>query len=298
MNLIKSFIKRAYMKFTVQEWNVGFISEDLDDIIGGAPLKMRICRHNYRDRWFADPFILDVNDKYIYLLVEELYNKWGKGRITKLTIERNSNRIVLVEPILQLNSHLSFPAILRTGDSIFIYPENAKGYGLALYSYDHRLNDVEFVKVISSKPLADAVITEILGEKEIFATEIPTHNGNTLNQYSIGDSELSLKRQHIFSSNIARNAGDWFSLNGTTYRPAQDCNNCYGEAVILQRVTKNNGKLEFSDVRRIKSTSWKYSTGCHTFNHYKGITVVDVHGYAYPILGRLFESFTPKSLLI
>ena len=298
MNILKSLVQRAYLKFTAQRWNVGFIKEDIESILSGKPIHLKICQHEYNDRWFADPFILDVNDDYIYLLVEELYNKWGKGRITKLSVNRHTNHIDLVEPILQLDSHLSFPAILRTGgDIIQIYPENAKGYGLALYEYDQRSNNLEFIKVISQKPLADAIITGVLGETKMFATEVPTHNGNVLNQYSIEENDIVMNGQICFSSNIARNAGDWFKHNGKVYRPAQDCNECYGAAVILQEVVKENEQLTFHDVRRIKSTSWKYITGLHTFNHYKGITVIDVHGYRNPVLGWLFKTLTPKWLL-
>ena len=145
--------------------------------------------------------------------------------------------------------------------------------------------------------MADAIITDAFGEEELYATEIPTHNGNMLNRYSIKGNEITLNGQYCFSGNIARNAGDWFKHEGIVYRPAQDCNDCYGSAVILQEVKNDNSELEFIDVRRIKSTNWKYITGCHTFNHYKGVTVIDVHGYCHPIIGWLFYNFTPKWLL-
>lgn len=298
MVYLKDIINRLYNRFTLQRWNVGFIPETIDEILEGKPITMNICKHNYKDRWFADPFILDVTDDIVYLLVEELYNKWGKGRISKLTIDRKANCILLVEPILQIESHLSFPAIQRVGgNKIYIYPENAKGEGLPMYEYCHRSNNIELVRVISTRPLADAIITNVLGEETMFATEIPSHNGNCLNQYRILDSDVEKIAQYVFPGNIARNAGDWLKYDGKIYRPAQDCNKQYGGAVVLQEVENVNGSLRFNDIRRIKSSNCRYTTGCHTFNHYKGVTVVDVHGYVYPILGWLFKTFTPKCLL-
>lgn len=293
-----SLLTKCYYYFTRLKWNVGFIPIRLEDILNGKPFKIEIINHSYKDRWFADPFILDVNDDYIYLLVEEFCYSLGRGRISKLTINKKNNEIELIEPVLQLESHLSFPAILRSNSRIQLYPENAKGHGLALYDYDPISNKCNMVKVISDKLLADAVFTDIFGDTEMYATEIPTHNGNVLNRYlTTQDERLTLVEQIPFPSNIARNAGDWFMLNGRRYRPAQDCNHCYGGAVILQEIVKNNNKTEFRDVRYIKSTSRKYTIGCHTFNHFKGVTVVDVHGYVHPFLGWFFKTFTPKCLL-
>lgn len=291
--------KRVYDHYTKPlRWNIGFIYNDLERLVEGDSYRIQIAKHNYKDRWFADPFILDVNKEFIYLLVEELNYEWGRGRISKLTVERKTNSVVQVDPILQLDSHLSFPAILRKGDEVFIYPENADGYGLALYKYEKSCNKCVFLKIISERPLADAIITDLLGVKEMYGTEKPTHNGNTLNRYVFSDDDsIQIANRFLFSSNIARNAGDWFQLKGKYYRPAQDCNERYGAAVILQEVIKNKDNLFFNDLRRIKSTSWKYILGCHTFNHYKGVTVVDVHGYVHPVLGWLLNKITPKKLL-
>ena len=119
MKSLRSIARQAYMKATEQRWNIGFIYESLDKILLGAPISIKVVKHNYKDGWFADPFILDVDENYICLLVEELYYPTGKGRISKLTIQRKNNRLLKVEPILQLSSHLSFPAIKsRSGESI------------------------------------------------------------------------------------------------------------------------------------------------------------------------------------
>lgn len=306
MNFFKSLVVNAYIKATEEKWNIGFIDDSLDNILKGAPISIDVVKHNYNEGWFADPFILSVDEKYIWLLVEELYYPTGKGRISKLTIQRDNNKLIKVEPILQLTSHLSFPAIKsRQGNLISIYPENGKGQGLVLYNYNLLDNKCEFVRVVSNKPLADAIITDVFGECKLFATEIPTHNGNILSEYNCKDNmDLELLNEIVFPSNVARNAGDWFKYKEKIYRPAQDCNNCYGEAVILQEVSKENGKLTFRDVRRIVSTDRRYTTGCHTFNIYNGMIVVDVHGYVHPFLSRCFIVFLnlyriiKKSLII
>ena len=58
-----------YIKAT--KYNIGFVDGDLQSVIDGKPLKVNWLEHSYTDRWFADPFILDVTDREIMVLVED-----------------------------------------------------------------------------------------------------------------------------------------------------------------------------------------------------------------------------------
>ncbi|WP_288278164.1 hypothetical protein [uncultured Prevotella sp.] len=293
-----SILDRIYSKFTDQYWNIGIIDNSLEDVINNIPIKIRMLRHRYKEGWFADPFILDVSDSFIWLLVEELYFKNDRGRISKLTIDKKRFELLKVEPVLELDSHLSFPAIFRENNNIYIYPENAKGLGLAMYEYDPLTNKCEFIKIISKRKLADAIITNVFGEDVIWATEMPTHNGCILNEYSLmKEGDVVLKYQYAFDENVARNAGDWFKLNERVFRPAQDCNMNYGKAVVLQEVIKTTEGFDFKEIRRIESTLWNYTTGCHTFNQFKDVIIIDCHGYKYPILGPIVKKCFPKCFL-
>ena len=89
---------------------------------------------------------------------------------------------------------------------------------------------------------------------------------------------------------MARNAGAWFKVGEKNYRPAQDCNSGYGRAVIIQEVTREGGAFCFRDIRRIESTNPQYNTGCHTFNNYRDLTVVDVRGWRRPVGVKVLSS--------
>ncbi len=58
--------------FKATKYNIGFVDGNLESIIEGEPIKVNWMKHSYKDRWFADPFILDVTDNEIIVLVEEL----------------------------------------------------------------------------------------------------------------------------------------------------------------------------------------------------------------------------------
>ena len=285
---IKSFIKKICEE---QRWTLGFIEEPVEDILAGKPYKINYIKGQPNDRWFADPFILDYNKETITVLVEEYLYKTCIGRIAKLTIDRRTYEIITNNLVLELDSHLSFPAIKRKTHKIYLYPENAKGYGLALYEYDSLANSCKYVKTISKEPLADAIITDLWEDEFMFSTHMPTHNGDTLSVYKLGEDHPVFVSSYRFPSNIARNAGDWFKVREDKYRPAQDCNGGYGKAVLLQKVTRKGVAFCFENIRRIKSSHPSYTTGCHTFNIFNGLSVIDVHGYKHNFAGKLYEKY-------
>lgn len=268
-----------------QHWTLGFIEQPLKDIIDGKPYEIIYVKGMPRDRWFADPFILDYDEDRIQVLVEEFCYKLCRGRIAWLSFDRKSYRLLEYKIILDLPTHLSFPFIQRKNGKVYICPENSASGSWNMYEYNPAADALTKENMVNL-PLTDAIITDLFGET-VFATVLPNPNGSILGAYSI-DGEL--KQSISFPSNIARNAGDWFVVDNKVYRPSQDCNNGYGRAVILQEVTNENGDFTFKDVRRIASTHPKFTTGCHTFNNYKGLTIVDVHGWRRPCLVKVVRS--------
>lgn len=276
-------IKAFILKLLAVKWTIGFIDNDLESIISGKTLNIHWIKHSYSDRWFADPFILDVTETEIILLCEEYYYPIKRGRIAKLIIDRKSYELKESQVVLELETHLSFPAILRKGNDVYIYPENSKKSKLTFYQYDVRHNQCIKCEDWIEEPLTDAIVTEIFGEKMIFSTKLPNQNKNILDVYHWEKEKWVELASIKFSDNMARNAGDFFIVNDEVYRPAQDCNKVYGGAVILQKVTKAL-EFKFVNIRRIESDNSRYNVGCHTFNHYKGYTVVDAQGYKYPLI--------------
>ena len=279
--------KRLYNYVYEQHWTLGFIEGPVSDIVEGKPYDIYYVKGMPRDRWFADPFILDYNEQTIQVLVEEFSYKIKRGRIARLSIDRNSYRLLSYKIILDLPTHLSFPFIERKNGKVYISPENSASGCWSKYEYNIQSNQLNKVQVIAQEPLTDAIKTDVFGEELIFSTHIPTQNGNVLTVYDAN----GVKKQDIeFKSRIARNAGDWFKVGDKVYRPAQDCNGSYGCAVIIQEVKKDLNSFTLLSKRRIHSTSSKYTTGCHTFNHYNGVSVVDVHGWRNPHLVKLLNT--------
>ena len=287
------FIKDIYRKLVDLRWTIGFVENDIDGIIKGERLDINWVQCDYKDRWYADPFILDVTDEQVILLVEEFYYPIKRARITKLVVCRNNNKILSSKPILTLPTHLSYPAIVRKNGNIYIYPESGQSGILMLYRYHPDTDEVTEERLLINEVVADATYTDFWGEDIIFCTIPPDINKKNLYIYRKDSNGVYQRCEKItFEDNCARMAGDFFEHNGIIYRPAQDCNRNYGNGTVIQKVYHKNGKWSFQEVRRYYSDNPKYPLGIHTLNMYKGIIVVDAEGYWNPIIANITKKIT------
>lgn len=284
-------IWQIYKELTSVHWEIGFLDNTLEGIVNGEELRLTLVTHDYPDSWFADPFILDVTDDTIVVLVEEVTKKIQKGRITKLVIDRRTNHVVEKKIILERPGHLSFPIIYRLNDKVYIYPENSADGSLNIYEYSFQNDSVTLIHELSDRPLTDAVFTDLFGKSQLFTTEADYANGFQLDQYEwdCEKKKFVFVTSSIFSEHIARMAGYFFTVNGKVYRPAQESNTNYGHGISLQETSFNNGKWEFKEVRRMVSPHPKLTRSFHTLNSYKGVIVVDVLGKRYPIANRVIS---------
>lgn len=279
-----------YIKAT--KYNIGFIDGSLKSVIDGREVKVNWLKHSYKDRWFADPFILDVTNDEIILLVEEWYDKINRGRISKLTIDKKSCELKALRVMIDEGFHMSFPAITRKVDGIYIQPECGLTRGLMEYKYDEVTDSFLSGKIISELPLADSVRNNLFGSDMMFSTKLPDANGKELGIYEWNKStnRYDIKDYYHFDENISRMAGNFFTYNDNIYRPAQVCIKSYGDAVSLQKVMHDDRGWYFEEIRRIYSPNPDYDLGFHTFNIYKNVIVVDALGYRKPKLTRMLRA--------
>ena len=278
------------------EWKLGILLNGYDDLKAGNI--NWIDNGIYKNKWFADPYILDYDDKQIIVLAEEFDYTVHRGRIARLIIDRQTWCITDCKILLDLTTHLSFPMIWREDSHIFVCPENYQSGAWNLYEYNTDSESLEFVKPILSEKLTDATIFKDGSDYYILSTYEPRPNGNTLTIWKSGslDGTFTKTQEISFPENIARNAGSIFSHNGKLIRPAQECNKSYGHAVSFQVINFDQGHFEFSEEFRYHSTLPKYQRGTHTFNTYKELAVIDVHKLRFPILGGIYVGI--KDLLV
>lgn len=268
-------------------WNLGFITDNVADVIKADHLDIHWMKHNYKDRWFADPYLLEVTDKQIVVLVEEFCYKIRKGRIAKLVVSRPDYVLRDMKIILELPTHLSFPVIYENNGQVYVMPENSKSGAINIYHYNANDEQLEKVHEVGYLPLTDATIVKLnSGEEYVFSTKIPRPNGDELHVYPFDGNCMKMDANCVetvsFPSNIARNAGNAFYVGNQLYRPAQDCNKCYGNGLNIQQICRVNGKFVFKTVNEFHSDNPDYALGYHTFNMKNGLIVVDGHRLRFP----------------
>lgn len=274
-------------------WHLGFVHDGLSGVFSDDKLKIDWVKNPYDNQmWFADPFILDITDKQIIVLVEEVRFHDPKGRISKLTIDKETLEIIEVKPIIEGSSHKSFPNIIRKDGKIYIYPENAKEGDLKVYEYDPVTSSATYVTTICDDCIWDSCISDLFDEPLMFTAN---HNDYYLDIYKWD----KVCNKFIWAETIesadknSRMAGQLFEYCGNIYAPFQNCSRIYGGNIDIKRVDYQDGNFSFEVVKRLFSPHKKYDLGLHTLNEYKGLVIIDVFGYNHRI-GKLIRLFVNK----
>lgn len=276
---LKKYFDKLYLN---DRWTIGFILQDslsLIDEKNSSP-KIHWIEHHYKDRFFADPFILEVEkDGCIRVLVEEMIWTKAKGTIVELLISTDF-KIIDRKVLLEEQVHLSYPFILRKEQEVYVYPESCRNNTLSEYKYDgQKLN---FCRVVIDKPLCDSTFLEENGRLWCFCTEYGDCQDKSLCLYYKDGIEGSF---HACGNNPVKNdlsssrpGGDFIkSHTGDTYRIAQDssCSYGWGIAVLKVKCLEINNYDEEFVFGIYPDLNGVCPKGIHTFNSYKGVTVVD-----------------------
>lgn len=244
--------------------------------------KLYFIKNPYKTKWFADPFVFEITNEKIVFFVEEFDSKINRGRIAKISVNRNNQIIEDCKILLDLPSHLSFPVIYKEDSDIYVHPENSASGKSTMYRYDTEKDMLVDPIVVSNLPLVDPIIKKEDKKYKMYATKLP----------DAGDKELIvLESNHftgpyeivdtiLFDRREARMAGAFIETTKGYIRPAQDCNRDYGEAVLFY-VGKDV-------IYRQCSNKLKYE-GLHTFNVMGDFFVIDVKKYDYPLIHRILK---------
>ena len=285
-------VSSLYRHLTRKSWHLGIVDGGFYSVFNDMPFSVSWIKNPYKDRWFADPFILDITNEIIVVLAEEVRYSQPKGRIAKLTINRESLTIIGNEVLIETPFHLSFPNILRQNGKIYIYPENAHEGKQHIYEYDPISGKIRFVRTICDDCIWDATITsffppEILmftANKDDFNLDIYKWD-KRINKFIPYNTIKSKEKR-------SRMGGAFFTYNGQIYAPFQNNERTYGGSIDVKAVECNEGQFSFTTVKSLFSPHPKYDEGLHTLNEYNGIVIIDVIGYDF-FIGKVISRIFP-----
>lgn len=270
---------RFINKITSSRWDLAFLQENLEEIVANKKIHFIPIKNPFhRKYWFADPFVLDVTDNFIYLLVEAMPLDKHKGIIAKLLIDKVTMTITEVHPLLEEPWHLSFPNIIRQNYRIFVYPESAHCGHLYLYELRCDTDGKDYLKKVETlcdDTIWDTDINNLFGENILFTARqnnyfLDIYQWNEVSKRYLYATSIKSERQNM------RLAGALFTLNNKIYIPTQISGYTYGQAVEIQELCKCN-TWSIKPLRKVKPPFGLLIDGMHTLNSYKGVTVVDIH---------------------
>lgn len=277
-------------RFNLGVWNVGIIERQVKEILNeNGNISIRWMKHRYKDRFFADPFLLRVDEKYYYILVEEFPFYMNVGYISLLTVEKKSMKLLKKKKIIDGVCHLSYPFVYGDG----VIPEAFRSNCCIFYQLKE--NQVVDKNEIAPFGLIDQTFLKRDGYEWIFATDKDNPLcGLKIFYREIGDLQWREHAKNPVSENIksARPGGHFFELEGQLYRPAQDSEKLYGHRIRIMRVDKlTPDEYEETEVKILSAAgNPPYELGFHTFNVEDDFIVVD--GY------KEYKSFLIKPLCL
>ncbi len=234
-----------------------------------------------KDRYWADPFVLQREDCY-YVFIEEKLYETGRGRIACLTLDHEggllSQQVVLEQPY-----HLSYPFIFEHGRELFMMPESAAHRTVELYRCTHFPDRWEFVRNLLTDIYAvDATLLEHDGLYWLFAN-VKAPGGSSLDALHLYYSP-DLLRGHwqphpgnpvVTDIRSARPGGRVFMQDGKLIRSSQDSSRRYGYGLRFNRITQLS-ETEYAEVNEASFTpAGSRYLATHTFNQAGELTVID-----------------------
>ena len=232
-----------------------------------------------RDRFWADPFAIKVDDHY-YVFLEEYPYETAKGHISVIELDRKG---VVSGPrkVLERDYHLSYPFVFEWKGDYYMVPESAANKTVELY----RAKSFPFVwqleKVLMTDVRAkDATLAEIDGTWWMFVSIAEHSIPDELYLFSAPSplGPWTPHRSNPVKSDVrgSRPAGALFEWNGVVYRPAQDSSGRYGYAISINRITQLDAEgFREEEVSKIFPNWRKDLIGTHTLATADDLTVID-----------------------
>lgn len=296
-------LKKLYYK----QWVIGLVRGNIKDIIRTKTFNQDIqwLPTTAVDHFYADPFLLKTKDGNLNILYEDFSMNDYYGNISLMTLDRNLSQVDQ-KVLLDTKGHLSYPFVFQENDKIYVFPESAKNNRLACYEYDPIKRSVNFLQDIIDLPLYDSTILKYNNKYWLFGTINENRAGYKLYLF-FSDNLLGPYYSHHGNPvkdglNGTRSAGNFIEVDGTIYRPTQNCEGMYGESITINKIISLN-EHTFIEEPYMKVSIDKRNNQVHgihemhTINYLDDLIVVDGMKWTFSLKNQ-WENFTRNRRLL
>jgi hypothetical protein len=265
---------------TRQRWTIGLVPMGIGEILDRGCLPEPVwVEEQPPDRFFADPFLLDVSDRNVRVIAEEYRYRTRTKQLVEIELTR-SGRIVHVETPAGLPSAASYPFLYPIGEELYCIPETWTDEHAAAF---RRRSAGEWASdrvLLTGFRAVDSTLLQHNGRWWLFCTKQGDEDQTELHLFVAPEwsgpwapHPLNPVKSDTRSS---RPAGACITIDGVVYRPAQNCARRYGAGLTINRIEELS-PTSFREVPvvTLKPTSAAWPDGLHTINSLGGLTVVD-----------------------
>jgi hypothetical protein len=278
MGILSVIVKKC----SVMQWGIGFTRGNIEEVIRNKKLDFHFTwlKQNEKLHFIADPFIFRNQHNNINLLYED-FSVERDGFIALKTLDSNFKQI-LEKKILAADTHLSYPFAFKENGITYIIPESHQQGKIYIYEYDFVHDQLINKKVLIEMPLLDATVVKYNNKYWLFAGYGDGVNDNNKLYIYYADELLGEYKSH--AQNPVRNnldgtrpAGSFIEVDGSLYRPSQNCGKYYGKSITITLITKlTENKFEEKYHFDISADNKNvYNAGLHTINVVDDIIVID-----------------------
>jgi len=270
--------------FLTEKWNVGLLNTSVENLVKQGsyiiPEPKWLNIQNRKQVYHADSFGLQIDGHY-HVLCEEYDYKIAKGVLVSLLIDADSGNILKKTKALETEYHLAYPYFFKFENQAWCVPESSESGDLSLYRYNPQNGKLVFEQILIHKLQAvDPSLFFYDGIWWLFFTDRTSTNERLHIWYS-----ETLKGTYVPHANnpvktnisSSRPAGNPFILNGSLFRPAQDCSVRSGRRITINRIitlsTTQFDEEEYSILSPAKGS--EYGDGMHTFCATGDLIIVD-----------------------
>ena len=284
--------------FRFEQWTLALVDQPVQTIMTKGT---DLAGANYLDaiasrQYLADGFGLERDGK-ILVLCENFDYRSGAGSIAWAELAKDGKILGGPSQALDLTVHASYPFLFEHEDEVYCAPETCQARAVTMWrAVDFPRVWRKHCEILKGIAAVDPTVFRHNGCWWLFCTDKDDHPNEKLYAWYAWDlkgpwaaHELNPIKVDVRS---ARCAGAPIIVDGSLYRPAQDCSLVYGGKIAISRVTRLSS-TEFSEdligVIEPDKTS-PYPDGVHTLSAIGRKTLVDAKRYRFILAGMTREA--------
>jgi hypothetical protein len=235
-----------------------------------------------KDRFWADPFPVDYNNKTYIFVEQQIGSENGTLGFLELYHDLTYSDFI---PILELPYHLSYPGVFFFDNTWYFVPESHENHTIDLYAAREFPYKWKYKKTLIDNIDANDTTVSFFNATWWLFTSVGTSSSPANTNLSIffsssllSDDWISHPKNPISTGfTNSRMAGNIFIKNDRLFRPAQNCRTDYGKEININEIIELGPSVYTEKLVETIKPEKEYNAVCtHTINYSENYILRDI----------------------